>query len=90
MSIVGPRPHAEAHDYKFDKLVGNYAFRQHVKPGLTGWAQANGYRGQLRTVSDIEERVELDLWYIDNWNFSLDLKIMLMTAVEVMRGENAY
>ena len=90
MSIVGPRPHAVAHDDQFDKLVGNYAFRQHVKPGLTGWAQVNGYRGQMRTVADIEERIKFDLWYIDNWSFALDFKIMLMTMIEIMRGENAY
>ena len=90
MSIVGPRPHALAHDYQFDKLVGNYAFRQHVKPGLTGWAQVNGHRGQMRSVVDIEQRIKFDLWYIDNWNFALDFRIMLMTVIEIMRGENAY
>jgi Undecaprenyl-phosphate glucose phosphotransferase len=90
MSIVGPRPHAMAHDNKFDKLVGNYAFRQHVNPGLTGWAQVNGCRGQMRTVADIKQRVSFDLWYIDNWNFALDFRIMLMTVIEIMRGENAY
>jgi putative colanic acid biosynthesis UDP-glucose lipid carrier transferase len=90
MSIVGPRPHALAHDSQFDKLVGNYAFRQHVKPGLTGWAQVNGHRGQMRTVVDIEQRIKFDLWYIDNWSFALDFRIMLMTVIEIMRGENAY
>ena len=90
MSIVGPRPHAIAHDYQFEKLVAEYAFRQHVKPGLTGWAQVNGHRGQMRTVEDIEQRIKFDLWYIDNWNFALDFRIMLMTVIEVMRGENAY
>lgn len=90
MSIVGPRPHAVAHDNQFDKLVGNYAYRQHVKPGLTGWAQVNGYRGQLRTVADIETRVKFDLWYIDNWNLAVDFKIIFMTAIEIMRGDNAY
>jgi Undecaprenyl-phosphate glucose phosphotransferase len=90
MSIVGPRPHALAHDDQFDKLIGNYAYRHHVKPGLTGWAQVNGYRGQTRTVADIEDRVRLDLWYIDNWNLKLDFKIIFMTVIEVMRGENAY
>jgi putative colanic acid biosynthesis UDP-glucose lipid carrier transferase len=90
MSIVGPRPHAVAHDGQFDKLVGNYAYRHHVNPGLTGWAQVNGYRGELRTVGDIEQRVKFDLWYIDNWNLALDLKIIMMTLVEIVRGENAY
>jgi putative colanic acid biosynthesis UDP-glucose lipid carrier transferase len=90
MSIVGPRPHAVAHDTQFDKLVGNYAYRHHVKPGLTGWAQVNGFRGETRTIADIEQRVKFDLWYIDNWSLALDFKIMLMTAIEIMRGKNAY
>ena len=90
MSIVGPRPHATAHDNQFDKLVGNYAYRQHVKPGLTGWAQVNGHRGQLRTRFELEQRVNLDLWYIDNWSFALDFKIMFMTVIELLRGKNAY
>jgi len=90
MSVVGPRPHAVAHDDEFDKLVGNYAYRHHVNPGLTGWAQVHGYRGELRTVADIEQRVKYDLWYIDNWSLGLDFKIILMTLVEILRGENAY
>lgn len=90
MSIVGPRPHAMAHDVRFNTLVSNYAFRQHVKPGLTGWAQVNGCRGELRTVPDIERRIALDLWYIDNWSLLLDFKIMLMTVIEILRGKNAY
>ncbi len=90
MSIVGPRPHAMAHDQEFDKVVSNYAFRQHVKPGLTGWAQVNGFRGELRTIEDIEQRVKFDLWYIDNWSFALDFRIMLMTAIQLLRGGNAY
>jgi Undecaprenyl-phosphate glucose phosphotransferase len=90
MSIVGPRPHAVAHDDQFDKLVGNYAYRHHVKPGLTGWAQVNGCRGQTHTAADIEDRVRLDLWYIDNWSLKADFKIIFMTVIEVMRGENAY
>lgn len=90
MSIVGPRPHALAHDNQFDKLVGNYAYRHHVKPGLTGWAQVNGYRGETRTIEDIEQRIKCDLWYIDNWNLMVDFKIILMTLIQVIRDENAY
>jgi putative colanic acid biosynthesis UDP-glucose lipid carrier transferase len=90
MSLVGPRPHALAHDTEFDKVVRNYAFRHHVKPGLTGWAQANGYRGPTPTVADVERRVELDLWYIDNWSLTLDLAIILRTVFEILRGRNAY
>jgi putative colanic acid biosynthesis UDP-glucose lipid carrier transferase len=90
MSIVGPRPHALAHDSEFSNLVANYAYRHHVKPGITGWAQVNGFRGRTSTVTDIEKRLELDLWYIDNWSLALDFKIALMTVIEVAQGENAY
>jgi putative colanic acid biosynthesis UDP-glucose lipid carrier transferase len=90
MSLVGPRPHALAHDTQFDKVVRNYAFRQRVKPGLTGWAQVHGCRGPTPTPRDIERRVEHDLWYIDNWSFGLDLAILLQTIIEVMRCRNAY
>jgi Undecaprenyl-phosphate glucose phosphotransferase len=90
MSIVGPRPHALAHDNQFDKSVAKYAYRHHVKPGITGWAQVNGHRGSMATVIDVEQRVKFDLWYIDNWSLALDIKIILMTAVEIVRGENAY
>ena len=90
MSIVGPRPHAIAHDGQFEKLVGKYAYRHHVRPGITGWAQVNGCRGETRTVADIEQRTKLDLWYIDNWTLGLDFRILFMTVIEVLRGENAY
>jgi Undecaprenyl-phosphate glucose phosphotransferase len=89
MSLVGPRPHALAHDSHFDKLVRNYAFRHHVKPGLTGWAQVNGCRGPTPDVADIRNRVEHDLWYINNWSFALDCVIVTRTAFELMRGNNA-
>ena len=90
MSAVGPRPHAMAHDNKFNEIVANYAYRHHVKPGLTGWAQVHGYRGQTPTVWDVEQRIKLDLWYIDNWNLAVDLKILFMTAAELLFGKNAY
>jgi putative colanic acid biosynthesis UDP-glucose lipid carrier transferase len=90
MSLVGPRPHAVAHDNQFDKLVRNYAFRRRVKPGLTGWAQVNGYRGATPTAASIERRVEYDLWYIDNWSVGLDFAILLQTPIEILRGRNAY
>jgi Undecaprenyl-phosphate glucose phosphotransferase len=79
MSLVGPRPHAFAHDTEFEKLIASYAFRHHVKPGITGWAQVNGQRGETPTVDLMERRVELDLWYINNWNLWLDLKILVRT-----------
>ncbi|MCK1716784.1 exopolysaccharide biosynthesis polyprenyl glycosylphosphotransferase [Bradyrhizobium sp. 141] len=90
MSLVGPRPHALAHDGQFDKLVRNYAFRRRVRPGLTGWAQIHGCRGATPTASMIEARVQYDLWYIDNWSLRLDLAILLRTPMEVLRGRNAY
>ena len=90
MSIVGPRPHALAHDNEFEKLLDNYAYRHHVKPGLTGWAQVNGYRGEMRTIADIKERVKYDLWYIDNANLATDFRIIFMTAAELIAGKNAY
>ena len=90
MCLVGPRPHAVAHDNEFDKIVGNYAFRRRVKPGLTGWAQVNGYRGPTPSAASLERRIEYDLWYIDNWSLWLDLKILLQTPIELLRGRNAY
>jgi Undecaprenyl-phosphate glucose phosphotransferase len=90
MSLVGPRPHAVAHDNEFDKVVRHYAVRQHVKPGLTGWAQIHGCRGPTPTAADIKRRVDYDLWYIDNWNLRLDCLIIVRTALEVFRGRNAY
>ena len=90
MSLVGPRPHALAHDNEFDKMVRHYAVRHHVKPGLTGWAQVHGCRGPTPTPADVQKRVEFDLWYIDNWSFYLDCLIMVRTAIEVLHGRNAY
>jgi putative colanic acid biosynthesis UDP-glucose lipid carrier transferase len=90
MSLIGPRPHAMAHDSQFDKAVQRYAFRRRVKPGLTGWAQIHGCRGPTPTKDLIEQRVEYDLWYIDNWSLRLDLAILLRTPVEVLRARNAF
>jgi putative colanic acid biosynthesis UDP-glucose lipid carrier transferase len=89
MCLVGPRPHALAHDNEFDKMVRNYAFRRRVKPGLTGWAQVNGCRGPTPTAASVEQRVQHDLWYIDNWSLWLDFKILLQTPFELLRGRNA-
>ena len=90
MSLVGPRPHALAHDDEYSELIANYAFRQHVKPGLTGWAQVNGFRGETARLELMERRLNCDLWYIRNWSFWLDLKILVLTGFEVLRGRNAY
>ena len=90
MSTVGPRPHAVAHDNHYADLISKYAFRHHVKPGITGWAQVRGYRGETPTVRSMKERVDHDIWYVDNWSLPLDVYIILRTAVEVLRSPNAY
>ncbi|MGC2080339.1 MAG: exopolysaccharide biosynthesis polyprenyl glycosylphosphotransferase, partial [Xanthobacteraceae bacterium] len=79
MSLVGPRPHAAAHDCEYEQQIAAYAFRYQLKPGITGWAQLNGYRGETRTVDLMSKRIEHDLWYIKNWSFWLDLKNLLGT-----------
>ncbi|MCK1536073.1 undecaprenyl-phosphate glucose phosphotransferase [Bradyrhizobium sp. 171] len=90
MSLVGPRPHAAAHNTEYEQIIGNYAFRHHVKPGITGWAQVNGYRGEIRAIELMQKRVELDIWYINNWAVRLDLKILLLTVATSLRDPNAY
>jgi undecaprenyl-phosphate galactose phosphotransferase/putative colanic acid biosynthesis UDP-glucose lipid carrier transferase len=90
MSLIGPRPHALAHDSYFETVLRDYAFRNHVKPGITGWAQCNGARGPTPTVEHIAARVKLDLWYINNWSLWLDLLILVKTIFEVLRKRNAY
>ena len=81
MSLVGPRPHAAAHNTEYESLIGNYAFRYHVKPGITGWAQVNGYRGETPITDMMEKRVDLDLWYVNNWTIWLDIKILFRTLI---------
>jgi Undecaprenyl-phosphate glucose phosphotransferase len=90
MSLVGPRPHALAHDNYFEKLLQDYAFRHHVKPGMTGWAQVNGLRGATPSVDQIARRVKMDLWYINNWSLWLDIQILIKTLFEVLRKRNAF
>jgi len=89
MSLVGPRPHARAHDAQYSGLIASYPYRQYVSPGITGWAQINGFRGETPTISLMKQRVELDLWYVTNWSFWLDLRILLWTVLEVCRARNA-
>jgi Undecaprenyl-phosphate glucose phosphotransferase len=90
MSLIGPRPHALAHDSQFEKTLSDYAFRHHVKPGITGWAQCNGARGATPKIEQIQERVKLDLWYINNWSLWLDFQILIKTLFEVLRKRNAF
>lgn len=90
MSLVGPRPHALAHDDSYGRLLSDYAYRHHVKPGITGWAQVNGLRGETSTLDLMSERVKFDLWYINHWSAWLDLWILFRTVAEVFRRRNAY
>jgi exopolysaccharide biosynthesis polyprenyl glycosylphosphotransferase len=89
MSLVGPRPHAIAHDEMYGRLIPDYALRQLMKPGITGWAQVNGLRGETPTVDVMRRRVELDLWYVAHFNALLDLRILLCTPLEILRKRNA-
>jgi len=90
MSLVGPRPHAVAHNEQYRKLIGRYMLRHKVKPGITGWAQVNGWRGETETLEKMQRRVEFDLAYIHNWSLWLDLKIIVLTAFVVLNDKNAY
>ncbi|SDR63080.1 undecaprenyl-phosphate glucose phosphotransferase [Paraburkholderia tuberum] len=90
MSVVGPRPHAIEHDELYRKVIDNYIHRYRIKPGITGWAQVNGFRGETDRVEKMEKRVEHDLYYIKNWSFMLDLRIVLATIVKGFVSRNAY
>ena len=90
MSVVGPRPHALSHDLDYQRRISFYARRHNVKPGLTGWAQINGYRGEIDSEDKIRKRVEYDLFYIDNWSLLFDLKILAMTSFLGFVHRNAY
>ena len=90
MSLVGPRPHAFAHGTEFERLIASYAFRHHVKPGITGWAQVNGLRGETPTVDLMARRVELDLWYINHWSLWIDVKILAKTLFVLGHQPLAY
>lgn len=90
MSIVGPRPHAVAHNEQYRKLVNGYMIRHKARPGITGWAQVNGFRGETQTIEKMQRRVEYDLDYLRNWSLSLDLWIMVKTIITIWRDRNAY
>lgn len=89
MSLVGPRPHALAHDTYYDSIISDYAVRHRVKPGITGWAQVCGHRGETLTPEAMAARVEHDLWYASNWSLMLDIRIMLRT-IFALAGQNTY
>lgn len=91
MSIVGPRPHMLAHTDYYSQLISDYMIRHYVKPGITGWAQTHGERGETKTVDDMKRRVEKDIWYIEHWSFWLDIQIILKTVSDAIHGdEKAY
>ena len=90
MSIVGPRPHAVEHNEEYRKLVHGYMLRHKVKPGITGWAQVNGWRGETDTLDKMEKRIEFDLTYIQRWSLLFDIKIIFMTIFKGFVNKNAY
>ena len=91
MSVVGPRPHMLKHTADYSKLIDKYMVRHLIKPGITGWAQVNGYRGLTEELWQMERRVEYDVWYIENWTFLLDMKIIVRTVLNAVQGEkNAF
>ena len=92
MSLVGPRPHMLLHTQEYSRLIRRYMVRHLVKPGITGWAQVQGFRGETKTLDQMENRVKADIWYVENWSFGLDLRIMWRTLLNMLRHneENAY
>lgn len=91
MSVVGPRPHMLKHTEDYSKLIGIFMIRHQVKPGITGWAQVNGYRGPTEQLEQMENRVKSDVWYVENWSFWLDVKCIFYTVFNVIKGEeNAF
>lgn len=91
MSVVGPRPHMLKHTEDYSKLINIFMIRHQVKPGITGWAQVNGYRGPTEQLEQMENRVKYDVWYVENWSFWLDIKCIFYTVFNVIKGEeNAF
>ncbi|MFM2326060.1 MAG: hypothetical protein RIR31_262 [Bacteroidota bacterium] len=91
MSLVGPRPHMLKHTNDYSKVVDEYMIRQFLKPGITGWAQVNGYRGEITNPEQIQMRVNKDLWYLENWSLWLDIQILFLTVYQIFKGDkNAF
>jgi putative colanic acid biosynthesis UDP-glucose lipid carrier transferase len=91
MSVVGPRPHMISHTEQYAELIDSFMIRHFLKPGITGWAQVRGLRGETRTTEAMLKRVEADVWYLENWSFLLDMKIIFLTVWNSVRGdENAF
>jgi len=87
MSIVGPRPHMTVQNAQYQEIINNYLVRQLIKPGITGWAQVNGYRGEIESDLDIKNRVSYDIFYLENWSFFMDIKIIYLTVWNIFKGE---
>jgi len=87
MSVVGPRPHMLKHTEEYSKLIDKYMVRHLVKPGITGWAQVTGFRGETKELWQMEGRVERDIWYLEHWTFVLDLYIIYKTVKNAIKGE---
>ena len=91
MSVVGPRPHMLQHTDYYSSVIDKYMIRQFLKPGITGWAQVNGFRGETKTLEKMQGRVQFDIWYIENWSIWLDIKIIFMTVFNTLNGDkNAF
>jgi len=91
MSVVGPRPHMLSHTMQYKAVINQFMVRHFLKPGITGWAQVSGFRGETKQQKDMEDRVKHDIFYLENWTASLDLKIVLKTVTNVIEGEkNAF
>ena len=88
MSVVGPRPHMLVHTKSYSEIIDNYMVRQLVLPGITGAAQANGFRGETKNIKDMQDRVKYDVWYIENWSLLLDIKLILITFVNLFKGQD--
>lgn len=88
MSSVGPRPHMLKHTNEYSKLTNQFMVRQFAKPGVTGWAQVNGWRGEIKSTEDLKKRVQHDLWYLENWNLWLDIRIIFLTAGAIFKSDN--
>jgi putative colanic acid biosynthesis UDP-glucose lipid carrier transferase len=89
MSVVGPRPHMIFHTEKYSALIDKYMVRHFSKPGITGYAQVTGFRGETEELWQMEGRIRKDIWYIENWSMWLDIKIMFMTALSIVRPDKA-
>lgn len=87
MSLVGPRPHALAHDEMYGQVLPNYSYRFAMRPGITGWAQVNGARGPTPQPADMKRRLDYDIWYVEHWTLSLDARILVSTAIAVLAGK---